>query len=874
MKLAEIQSELRRQLTEAGAIVVWHDPEARFADTLDELDLPGVTVLREREGELFSLKAALNDRRAEQNRPILLYRARAPHATEDWLADVEAMASAFSADFSSLQLRELNAPDTPQMRGTLQARKRFLGKKSNLKRLMKLQDAYESPHQLDLGIMAVALWAEEPKPESVVRAYLMLAYAKDGATAREALDGADVSDSFRAALHAWTGFAGDIDRADDALRHVLLAALAHELPAGTAISCMAEADEVAERQAAFCHSVADSWHRSQQRESLFSACQQVENAEDVRRALGQLPDEALLCADTLPAIDALILRHLFSRVADNPGEADDVLAVAAARRAGAWYGRFAPYYEGIVVAARMQRFHRDRIGNLARGDAVDIWSSYTGELYLMDTWYRNLHAALTRAIRSGEYGLDEEFRRCAGAMERLYKGWYLQELSRRWTGAIEADLGGTGQIGGIPRQLDFDIAEVEPIVHAKKRAWVIVSDALRYEVAAELQDILERETKGICELGAMQATFPSITKCGMAALLPGGTYALAERPRGAREHGMAVSVNGLEATSTEQRQRAIGSLYPDGIAVTYDAFVNGMGREERRALVDSAPVVYLYHNAIDALGDKAITERKVFAACDDALGELIACVKLLVREFSASRIVITADHGFLYSDEPLAETDRLSLSDVDGTVVEAGKRYAIARAGASSEPMLSVALPASRNADGVESLVGFAPRECVRIRRAGGGENFVHGGISLQELCVPVLRFVNKRAGTKGYLESQAARIALVSPLSTIANATFTLELLQEQPVGGKILPTVYDVFAGSAPDAPVTDAARVVADRTETDAAARTSRVTLSLRADAETSEQTTYHLYARDTQSGGVSVLRDVTICVARNDSSPWTW
>jgi hypothetical protein len=50
---------------------------------------------------------------------------------------------------------------------------------------------------------------------------------------------------------------------------------------------------------------------------------------------------------------------------------------------------------------------------------------------------------------------------------------------------------------------------------------VIISDALRYEVAAELCDTITRTTKGTAKLDAVQAVFPSITKFGMAALIPG-----------------------------------------------------------------------------------------------------------------------------------------------------------------------------------------------------------------------------------------------------------------------------------------------------------------------------------------------------------------
>ncbi|MDQ9884392.1 hypothetical protein RFX61_07525, partial [Acinetobacter baumannii] len=83
----DIQQELCRLFDEqnsaAGAVVVWHDPDGAFAESLDALDLPGVEVMREEERELFSLKRALNTDLA--GRLILLYRPRPRRLEGDWL---------------------------------------------------------------------------------------------------------------------------------------------------------------------------------------------------------------------------------------------------------------------------------------------------------------------------------------------------------------------------------------------------------------------------------------------------------------------------------------------------------------------------------------------------------------------------------------------------------------------------------------------------------------------------------------------------------------------------------------------------------------------------------------------------------------------
>lgn len=64
-------------------------------------------------------------------------------------------------------------------------------------------------------------------------------------------------------------------------------------------------------------------------------------------------------------------------------------------------------------------------------------------------------------------------------------------------------------------------------------------------------------------------------------------------------------------------------------------------------------MVYIYHNRIDDVSDKALTEEQVFEACEMAIEELKSLEKLIVNSMSGSNILITADHGFSCSFQPL-----------------------------------------------------------------------------------------------------------------------------------------------------------------------------------------------------------------------------
>ena len=84
MKPIEIQHRLNT-LFQTNPLVIWNDPGAEFADMLVELDLPGVEVVSDVEGDRFALKSTLNG--LPSHARLLVYRPAAIPAESDWLAD-------------------------------------------------------------------------------------------------------------------------------------------------------------------------------------------------------------------------------------------------------------------------------------------------------------------------------------------------------------------------------------------------------------------------------------------------------------------------------------------------------------------------------------------------------------------------------------------------------------------------------------------------------------------------------------------------------------------------------------------------------------------------------------------------------------------
>ena len=168
--------------------------------------------------------------------------------------------------------------------------------------------------------------------------------------------------------------------------------------------------------------------------------------------------------------------------------------------------------------------------------------------YIMDTYYRRLHIAFRKSLVSTSGTLDDLFKGAIVTAEKIYKNWYLSELNGQWCDLIKDYICDGFALDGISYQKDFYKSNIKPIA-SDSRVFVIISDALRYEVAMELNEKLLRETNGTAKLTAMQSVFPSVTKFGMAALLPHDELTVND--------DMKILCDGLPTESTENRDKIL-----------------------------------------------------------------------------------------------------------------------------------------------------------------------------------------------------------------------------------------------------------------------------------------------------------------------------
>ena len=821
------QSNTQTQLAERFAahltefhkrrIIFWSDEDGEFAEQVTELDLLGVKIIKLTGTNNFAVKKLLSADDLTSDYLIYDPLAYEKDHKDDWLLDIKLYSEEFRADLVSIQMDELSVEPSSAMRKTIKLYAKFLDNKERKAKLRKIGRTYQTPLQLHTEIMAVLCGLNGGSAQDVIIALLSAGLEKETNAPLANIEKFGNIEAFWQLVQKYTGFVNADDRSlSDLAAHILLTALSQTMPTS---SLRGLERFVTDSCKAYCYQLVHEWQRSDGSEDLIEICRQVEQELRLADRFDKIEISLLLKSDTFPAINESILKRFYAEIGEQVIKTDAIFETVENRRTSGWYNLTVDYFESLYYIGKLQEFYLAHIDGFHLVEPAKIWKLYTTDAYQMDSHYRHFHYFFGNTLKSPHALLEDALKKCSDVVEGLYREWFLKELTLNWTHAIAGDLECLGYVSEINKQREFYRRYVSPNVSKGGRVFVVISDALRFEVAAELSEALSHTTKGKAALESMQVVFPGTTKFGMAALLPGKELSVSEK--------MEVSIDGNPTGSTAARGAVLSAANPDSVTVTYNDLLQ-MKKVERRALVQGKEIIYIYHNSIDALGDKLATETKVFEACDAAISELNAIVKIIVNDLSGINIFITADHGFLYTYKPLEESQKISRQTFNGEIFELGRRYALVPPGASADYLLPV--KTERELGGIP-MKGYAPRDTVRIKVQGGGENYVHGGISLQEMVVPVIVYKGMRSGYKQYVEVQNPGLALISESRKVSNLIFSLDFLQKQPVGEKVQACSYTLHFTDEAGVPVSDTQTVIADKASGNASDRVFRVRFTLK-------------------------------------------
>lgn len=486
-------------------IIFWQDEDREFENILDEITIPNVTIIKLTGNNNFAVKKLLLHDDLTGN--YLIYNPFSYAQPQDnWLRDIELFSEEFRADLISMQMSELDIAATPAMRKTVKLYAKFLENKERTSRLRRIGREYRTPPQLHIDIMAVLAGLNGGSAQDVFIAVLNAGLNEEDNAVLNNIKKFGNIDAFWRLVYKYTGYTHE-DKKPLGFwaSHLLLTALAQTMNAS---DLKGLERFISDSNRAYCYSLVHEWRNRENNDDLFELCRIVETELKLPARFENIEIKTLLSVDIFPSIHETILNRFFTEAADHVIKPDLILKVVDNRRTSGWIKRYTYYYDCLYYIAKMQEFYQDNAAGFHIVDAKAIWKLYTEAAYKMDSYYRHFHYAFGCSLKNSNSLLEDVLKRAAESVEALYQNWFLKELTECWTTAISDDLASLGYVSDIQKQRDFYSHYINPLTDKGARTFVIISDALRYEVASELCDEISQNNKRYGKIGCCSSCLP------------------------------------------------------------------------------------------------------------------------------------------------------------------------------------------------------------------------------------------------------------------------------------------------------------------------------------------------------------------------------
>lgn len=731
-------------------VAIWHDPAGDYADRVEAVaaELGDVGIIKV-DGNEFTVKHHLLVE--ERSQPFIVYRrGEVPPGLGNWLLDLEYAYGVFTADNAALVGEDLGLDD-PAARSVVSEHPEFFNTADRRERLKKRLTGGDNRTVVLAKMCAVLLRTEQHSLSELTRELLIEA-ARGEVSGLEQLADYGLLDFYWAGIGTTYGYAPLAPTMDDFILWVFRSAyegFSNDTPG---------------RNIQIDYS---RWRDSKSSGAAMAVLAgRAEDALQITAALENRSWTELIEDDTFESMDRKILSELAEGVAQKAITPREVVEADRRRQATFWYSGYELLYTAIRSASELLAAIDAFDPSMAGFD--DGLTKYASEWSRIDSLYRQfVHAA-----RSTEH--TKPLEPLVAQVENFYSNKYVEPLATAWQ--VQVDGIDEWKSSAVPTQGAFFAQHVTPLVAKGKRVVVIISDALRYEVAEELATKLRRFKDARSKVGfeaSLDPTLgvlPSYTQLGMAALLPHTTIGFT----GVKS---LAEVDGKKADGTANRSKILNEH--GGMAIQAEDLA-GYTVKELRALTQQQQFMYVYHNRIDATGDKIGTERQVFNAAASAIDELVK----LTKQFASAdvgAILITADHGFLYQDRELDQAGYLSAEPQGDEIHDKDRRRVIGR-GLKADAAFRHFTPKQLGlSSDYEVLI---PKGTKRLKLQGSGARYVHGGATLQEIVVPVITVTHTDSGKSTV---RPVNIAIQQKSPNISTGVLAVDIHQSEPVSDKV---------------------------------------------------------------------------------------
>ena len=516
------------------------------------------------------------------------------------------------------------------------------------------------------------------------------------------------------------------------------------------------------------------------REFFKEISKEVAQELNISEKLNNFKLKDILNCELFEECEKFIISFIVSNITS-----DNVEEIINTRKTKIWFEEFENIYKSLIYANKLLKLEiKDSFG-------FDGWiENYANNLYEGDYFYRKYYYFRDRAEHI------EILKNIDDKIEKFYLNEFLRVINDEFNKYIK----------------EYKITEnhqqnfFKNITKDKnKKLFVIISDGLRYECGVELNQEINSINRFKSEINYMISSLPSYTYLGMAALLPHKSLTYKDNK---------IFVNDMDSTSIDKRDKILKNYDSNYVAIGYEKFLK-MNRSEGREFCKNYEIIYIYHNEIDNMGEK--DEINTFEAVNKTFETIKKLIKQ-IQNFNGYNILITSDHGFLFTKSSTKESELCQKPE--GEFVKMNRRFAIGR---GKENNCSIKFNA--NELNIQSEYDFFLAKSInKFRIQGGGHRYVHGGATLEELVIPLLTVKYHRIQDVRDVEVEVIPIRNIS--TNIVNLTF----YQKEAVNEKIKPVTLKVYF-KLDDEILSDIAQIIFDKTDEYEENREEKVTLTFK-------------------------------------------
>ncbi|MBD7913945.1 BREX-1 system phosphatase PglZ type A [Clostridium sp. Sa3CUN1] len=771
---------------ETRKIIIWYDYDKDFLDIIDKVVIDNVKIHKLSDDNYFYTKYLLEEEDTESN--YLIYINKLEEENNNWITDITLYSQSFYADKTSMIMRDLNIEDN--LRHVFSKYKGFFSIDKNCSNFGKLVSSVNENKTLELGILASISKVKILDFEEIVKSILCEGINEKENPMYNDIKNYGVEELFWDYCKLYYGYN---------LKGNCLSKL-FNLIVTTALSSFIKEEKLSSLKSYIgsskpnCIVFIDHWinHKSQS----YYYIEYADNYEkdlNISSVIEKLDIEEFKDIDILKIFDREIIKYILSGLEDEREDYEYFISLIGSRRTKNFYDDYKNIYEALLSYLEMARLKREYKNGIIQKKAVELVKEYSEKLYIFDYYYRKFY--LNYDIRPE----SEIMNRLKGLVENIYVNWYLSELLTAWNYELTDEYTNYWGVPGVINQRDFYKEKINKMLDDGNKVFVIISDALRYEIGTEINDRFNQIVVGSSEIQPMITSIPSITKIGMASLLPNKDISITDTGR--------VFVDGNDSAGLENRKNILTNNFKNSIAIEFNNIPKN--KVDFNELLKGYKLVYIYHNIIDATGDKANTEKDTFIAAERAIEEILWLREKITGWLGGVNIFVTSDHGFLYQRSPLEESSKISKEKIN--IIDRNRRSIITKENIDMDGLFKIRLDYLGKEN--KGMFAYIPKSDIRFKTQGGGSNYVHGGTTLQEVIVPLIFYKHKRSTYKNYKESKDVTLKLLSTRNRITTPEFGLTFFQVEQVSEEFISATYEVYMVDADDNIISNKEKIIAD-------------------------------------------------------------